>query len=357
MVNVFKFAVPAALAALVVGCTGSSSPSTTTESSSSTTTAPTEGKKLKVGIVFDSGGRGDKSFNDSAWAGIERAKKEFGIEEVSIQSPSPAVYEGNLTKLADQKMDIIFAVGLGQGSALDKVAAKFPNAVFAIVDGDVKASNVRMLKFREEQGSFLAGYMAGLMSKTGKIGFVGGMEIPLIKKFQYGYAAGAKMGNPDIVILPAKYTGDWNNADKGKASASVLYADGADIVYHAAGRAGLGVFTAAKEANKYAIGVDSNQDDIEKGRILTSMVKRVDEAVYQTIKDVVEGKFAPGEKMYDVASGGVGLTDFEFTKDLIGKANIDKVKEIEGMIARGEITVPTSEEEYTKFVEMLKKAS
>ena len=355
MVNVFKFAVPVTLAALVVGCTGSSTPATTSSTSEPTTTAPTEGKKLKVGIVFDSGGRGDKSFNDSAWAGIERAKKDFGIEETSIQSQSPAVYEGNLTRLADAKMDIVFAVGLGQGTALDKVAAKFPNAIFAIVDGDVKASNVRMLKFREEQGSFMAGYLAGLVSKTGKLGFVGGMEIPLIKKFQYGYAAGAMMANPKIEILPAKYTDDWSNADKGKACAAVLYSGGADIVYHAAGRAGLGVFTAAKEADKWAIGVDSNQDDIEKGRILTSMVKRVDEAVYQTIKDIVDGKFAPGEKMYDVASGGIGLTDFEFTKDLIGQANIDKVKEIEKKIASGEIKVPASEEEYKAFIAALPK--
>ncbi len=356
MVNLLKFVLPFATAALIVGCTGSA-PSTDNTTPKAEPAAGATDKKLKVGIVFDSGGRGDKSFNDSAWAGIERAQKEFGIEALPLQSQSPAVYEGNLTKLADQKMDIIIAVGLGQGSALDKVAAKFPDVTFAIVDGDVKQPNVRMLKFKEEQGSFLAGYLAGLMSKTGKIGFVGGMEIPLIKKFQYGYAAGAKMGNPNIEILPAKYTGDWNNADKGKASAAVLYAAGADIVYHAAGRAGLGVFTAAKEAQKYAIGVDSNQDDIEKGRILTSMVKRVDEAVYQTIKDVVDGKFASGEKMYDVASGGIGLTEFEFTKDLIGKEKLDQVKEIEGMISSGEITVPTTEEEFAKFVEMLKTAN
>lgn len=359
MTHYLKTALPIGIAALIVGCTGTSTPPEKKPETSGTTT--TDGghdhsKHLRVGIVFDSGGRGDKSFNDSAWAGIEKAKADFHIEETSIQSPSPAVYEGNLTKLADQKMDIVFAVGLGQGSALQKVAAKFPNAIFAIVDGDVKAPNVRMLKFKEEQGSFLAGYLAGCMTKTNKIGFVGGMEIPLIKKFQYGYAAGAKMANRDVELLPVKYTNDWNNADLGKASAAVLYAGGADIVYHAAGRAGLGVFTAAKESGKFAIGVDSNQDDIQKGLILTSMVKRVDQAVYQTIKDVMEGKFAAGEKVYDVASGGIGLTDFEFTKEKIGAENLKLVKDVEEMIAKGELVVPSNEKEYNEFIEKLKVA-
>ncbi|MBL8060501.1 MAG: BMP family ABC transporter substrate-binding protein [Chthonomonas sp.] len=360
MTHFLKTALPIGIAALLVGCTGSSSTSQKTPEptpkSSESAEGHNHGKHLRVGIVFDSGGRGDKSFNDSAWAGIERAKTDFHIEEISIQSPSPAVYEGNLTKLADQKMDIVFAVGLGQGAALQKVAAKFPNAVFAIVDGDVKAPNVRMLKFKEEQGSFLAGYLAGCVTKTNKIGFVGGMEIPLIKKFQYGYAAGARMANPKVELLPVKYTNDWNNADAGKASAAVLYAGGADIVYHAAGRAGLGVFTAAKEANKFAIGVDSNQDDIQKGLILTSMVKRVDEAVYQTIKDIVDGKFEAGEKVYDVASGGIGLTDFEFTKQVIGEENLKLVKEVEEMIAKGELVVPSNEQEYNEFIEKLKVA-
>lgn len=357
-VNRFKWILPALAAALLVGCTGTS---TTTnvpppaQEGGKEGEAPPQGKALKVGIVFDSGGRGDKSFNDSAWAGIERAQKEFGIEAVDIQSNSAAQYESNLTKLADRKLDIIFAVGLGQQQALAKVAPKFPDTKFAVVDGNVDAPNVRSLQFREEQGSFLAGYLAGLMTKSGKIGFVGGMEIPLIRKFQYGYFAGAKMANPKVVTLPAKFTGDWNNADKGKAAAALLYGEGADIVYHAAGRAGLGVFTAAKEANAFAIGVDSNQDYIEKGRILTSMVKRVDEAVYATIKDLMDGKFSAGAKVYDISTKGVGLTEFEFTKDAIGEANIAKIAEIEQKIANGDIQVPADEEAYNKFIAALPK--
>ncbi len=346
--NLLKLSLVASLFAVMIGCNSSSSTTTTPTEASAKPAASSE-TALKVGIVFDSGGRGDKSFNDSAYAGIERAVKELGIEEANIQSKSPAEYEANLQALAQKKVDIVFAVGLGMQQALAKVAPKFPDTKFAIVDGDSSGENTRSLKFKEEQGSFLAGYLAGLMSKTGKIGFVGGMEIPLIKKFEYGYFAGAKMANPAIVLLPSKYTGSWDNPDKGKAAAAVLYSSGADIVYHAAGRAGLGIFAAAKEANKYAIGVDSNQDDIEKGTVLTSMIKRVDEAVFQTIKDLKDGKFTPGEKMYDAASGGVGLTEFPNTRDIIGEANIAKLKEIQAKLASGEIVAPANAEEFAKM--------
>lgn len=359
MTHYLKTVLPLGLAALLVGCTGSNPTAEKTPEAEKPASPQAEhdhAKHLKVGVVFDSGGRGDKSFNDSAWAGIEHAKADFHIEETSLQSPSPAVYEGNLTKLADAGMDLVIAVGLGQGPALQKVAAKFPNTKFASVDGEVNATNVRMLKFKEEQGSFLAGFLAGRVTKTKKLGFVGGMPIDLIRKFQYGFEAGAKLADPSVQILPAKFTNDWNNADVGKASAAVLYAGGADIVYHAAGRAGLGVFTAAKEANKFAIGVDSNQDYIQKGLILTSMVKRVDEAVYQTIKDFVDGKFTAGAKVYDVASGGVGLTDFEFTKQIVGEQTIKELKDIEAKIASGEIKVPATEAEYNTFVNSLKGA-
>jgi basic membrane protein A len=333
--NLLKLSLVASLFAVMIGCNSSSSTTTTPTEASAKPAASSE-TALKVGIVFDSGGRGDKSFNDSAYAGIERAVKELGIEEANIQSKSPAEYEANLQALAQKKVDIVFAVGLGMQQALAKVAPKFPDTKFAIVDGDSSGENTRSLKFKEEQGSFLAGYLAGLMSKTGKIGFVGGM-------------AGAKMANPAIVLLPSKYTGSWDNPDKGKAAAAVLYSSGADIVYHAAGRAGLGIFAAAKEANKYVIGVDSNQDDIEKGTVLTSMIKRVDEAVFQTIKDLKDGKFTPGEKMYDAASGGVGLTEFANTRDIIGEANIAKLKEIQAKLASGEIVAPANAEEFAKM--------
>ncbi|HVL39705.1 MAG TPA: BMP family ABC transporter substrate-binding protein, partial [Fimbriimonadaceae bacterium] len=190
------------------------------------------------------------------------------------------------------------------------------------------------------EGSFLAGYLAGLMTKTGKLGFVGGMEIDLIKKFLAGYAAGAKLANPSVQILPAKYTGNWNDAGIAKEAARALFSQGADIVYHAAGRAGLGVIDAAKDAGKWAIGVDSDQDHIAQGRVLTSMVKRVDEAVFQTIKDLKEGNFSAETKTYDLAANGVGLSEMRFTKEQVGEENLRKLEEVRAKIISGEIQVP-----------------
>ncbi|MCE9559215.1 MAG: BMP family ABC transporter substrate-binding protein [Armatimonadetes bacterium] len=310
-------------------------------------TPASTGKVVKVGLVYDSGGRGDKSFNDSAAAGLERAKKELGAEIQEVESKAPSDYVKNLTAMAEAGNDIVFAVGLSQTTDLAKIAPEYPNVKFAIVDGDdMGAKNVRSLKFKEEEGSFLVGYLAGLMAKSGKIGFVGGMEIPLIKKFEYGFAAGAHLANPAIVILPSKYTGDWMDQGKGKDLASVLFADGADVVYSAAGRAGLGTIKAAKEAGKFAVGVDSDQDDIEPGVVLTSMVKKVDEAVFSTISDVKEDKFTPGAKMYDLKVNGVGVTDFRNTKDKIGAENIKKLEEVKAKIISGEIKVPSTKDEF-----------
>jgi len=313
------------------------------------------GSALMVGVVYDKGGLGDKSFNDSAHAGIVRAEKDMGITDKAVESKSEKDFETNLTGMADAGCDLVIAVGVTQKTALEAVSQKYPNVKFAIIDASVKQPNVRSLLFTEQEGSFLAGYLAALTTKTNKVGFVGGMEIPLIKKFQAGYEAGVKTANPAVEVLPAKYTGDWDSQDKGKVAANVLYAAGADIVYHAAGRAGLGVISAAKEQNKYAIGVDSDQDDVEKGFVLTSMIKHVDEAVYQTIKDLADNKFAAGDKIYDLKSGGVGLSDMKFTKDKIGKENIAKVKEISAKIVKGDVKVPSTPEELAKYEEKIAK--
>ncbi len=341
-----------ALALVVVGCNSgqdqnnaSNPPANGGENKSGTA-----GKKLKVGVVFDSGGLGDKSFNDSAYEGIKRAEKEFGIEVSPIESKSEKDYETNLTGLAEKGCEFIIAIGLNETVALNTVAPKYKDVKFAIVDGDVKAENVRSLKFKEEEGSMLAGYLAGLTSKSKKLGFVGGMEIDLIKKFYYGYCAGAKLAGKEVEVLPANYTGDWNNVDKAKAAAQLLFQSGADIVYAAAGRAGLGVIKAAKESGKLAIGVDSDQDYLEPGVILTSMVKRVDEAVYSTIKDIQENKFQAGEKIYDLAANGVGLSEMKYTKEKIGEETLKKVEELKAKISSGEMKAPATKEEYDAFL-------
>ncbi|HRF60802.1 MAG TPA: BMP family ABC transporter substrate-binding protein [Fimbriimonadaceae bacterium] len=311
------------------------------------------GKALKIGVVFDSGGLGDKSFNDSAWAGVQRAMKDFGVEEKHVESKSMKDVETNLVTLTEQGCDIVFAIGINMKDAIEKVAAENPNQKYAIVDATPDPSknltNVRSLLFKEEEGSFLAGYLAGLTTKTNKIGFVGGMEIDLIKKFYSGYAAGAKMANPNVEILPAKYTGDWNNVDLAKAAANTLFSQGADIVYHAAGRAGLGVIDAAKEQDKLAIGVDSDQDAVAPGFVLTSMIKRVDEAVYQTVKDLKDGSWSAGEKIYDLKAGGVTLSPMEHTKDKVPADAMQKLEDVKTKISSGEIKVPSTLEELAAF--------
>jgi basic membrane protein A and related proteins len=223
------------------------------------------------------------------------------------------------------------------------------------VDGGVKADNVRSLVFNEQEGSFLAGYVAGLMTKTNKVGFVGGMDNDLIHKFEAGYFAGAKTANPDVEMLAPKYSGSWDDVVKCKAAANVLFSQGADVVYQAAGRGGLGVIEAAKEQRKFAIGVDNDQDELAKGNVLTSMVKHVDEAVYQTIKDVRDGKFTAGVKVYDLKGGGVGLSEMKFTKDKVGKENLARLDKVKAQILKGEVKVPATREDLTKYVGALKK--
>ncbi|MBL8039818.1 MAG: BMP family ABC transporter substrate-binding protein [Chthonomonas sp.] len=337
---------------LLGGC--NSTPTEGKTDTPATTGGTNDAKKLKIGVVFDSGGRGDKSFNDSAWAGIERAQKELGIEAFPIETKNEKDYETNQGALAEKGCDLVIAIGLNQETALKKVAAAFPDQKFAIVDGTVDAKNVRCLKFKEEEGSFLVGYLAGMMTKTNKIGFVGGMKIPLIAKFMYGYMAGAKTANKAVEILPEKFTDNWDDSQKGKAAAALLFGQGADIVYHAAGRAGLGVITAAKESGHFAIGVDSNQDDIAPGSVLTSMIKRVDEAVFSTISDVKNGAYSPGEKIYDLKVNGVGLSPLDHTKSVIGDANLAKIEEIKKKIIAGEIKVPAVEADYTAYISTIK---
>lgn len=312
-----------------------------------------QAQQLKVGIVFDKGGLGDRSFNDSAWRGIQRAEAELGIEASKVESKEEKDYETNLAAMADRGMDLVIAVGINQGKALEKVAREYPDTKFAIVDANVEAPNVRSLLFKEEEGSFLVGYLAGLMSQTGKVGFVGGMELDLIKKFEYGFAAGVRSANPSAEVLDAKYTGSWDNIDLAKVAANVLFDRGADIVYHAAGRAGLGVIRAAEERGLYAIGVDSDQDDVAPGRVLTSMIKRVDVAVFETIKAVQAGNFEAGPQVFDLKADGVGTSPFTHTREAIGEANLAKLEEMASRVKSGEVQVPATRAEYEAFVAAL----
>ncbi|MGL6168792.1 MAG: BMP family lipoprotein [Fusobacteriaceae bacterium] len=296
---------------------------------------------LKVGIVMSTGGLGDKSFNDSAYRGLEMAKKDLGIEFKYVEPSSSAEDEQFLREYAEANYNLIIATGFQMRDAAQKVAKDYPNIKFAMVDDVVNESNTRNLLFKENEGSFLMGAIAGMMSKTGTVSFVGGMQVPLIEKFGNGFEQGAKYVNPNIKVLTVYVGGQnpFNDPVRGKEAALSQIKAGSDVVYHAAGATGVGTIEAAKESGVYAIGVDSNQDDVAKGTVLTSMLKNVDIAIFDTVKSVKEGTFEAGTHQFGIKENGVGTTEFEFTKDIIGEANLKKLDEIKVKIQSGEIVV------------------
>jgi basic membrane protein A len=304
---------------------------------------------IKVGLAYDIGGRGDQSFNDSAAAGLDQAKEEFGVEVKELSAAAnetDAQKEERLRLLAEGGYNPVIAVGFAYATALGNVATEFPDVDFAIVDdASVEAPNVASLTFAEEQGSYLVGVIAAQASESGNIGFVGGVEVPLIKKFEAGYRAGAESVNPDIEVQvkyltqPPDFSG-FNDPAKGQTAATGMYDAGADVVYQAAGGSGSGVFTAAEAAGALSIGVDSDQyltATEGKDTIITSMIKRVDVAVYETIKAAVDGSPLSGVQVFDLEAEGVGYsTSNEAVNEYTAKAD-----EAAEAIKSGDITVPT----------------
>ncbi len=303
--------------------------------------AKPEAKALKVGIVLSTGGLGDKSFNDSAFRGLENAKKDLGIEFKYVEPASPAEDSQFLKEFAEGGYDLVIGVGFMMKDSVEKIAAEYPNVKFALIDDVAKGANVRNLVFKEQEGSFLVGAAAAMVSKTGTVGFVGGGDFPLIQKFQRGFEQGAKYVNPNAKVITVYLSGDnpFNDPVKAKEITISEVKQGADVVYHAAGASGIGVINAAKEAKIFAIGVDSNQDDIAPGTVLTSMIKNVDVTVYDTVKALQEGKFEAGEAVFGVKENGVGTSDFKNTKDVIGEENLKKLDELKAKIISGEIVV------------------
>ncbi|MBO3745190.1 BMP family ABC transporter substrate-binding protein [Streptosporangiaceae bacterium NEAU-GS5] len=340
-----------AVAAVVLGaagCGGGSSTDTAASPSGSGTGKP----PLRVGLAYDIGGRGDQSFNDSAAAGLDKAKKDFGItdskELEANQGETDAQKEERLRLLAEGGYTPIIAVGFAYAGPLKKVASEFPDTKFAIVDDQsTLAGNITNLVFAEEQGSFLVGAAAALKSVKNNVGFVGGVQVPLIKKFEVGYIQGVKHQKPDVQVQvkyltqPPDFSG-FGDPAKGKAAAQGMYDSGADIVYQAAGGSGGGVFEAAKAAGAWAIGVDSDQaktaDPAVRDRILTSMVKKVDVAVYDFIKNNVDGTVKSGPIVYDLAKGGV---DYATTGGHINDI-VPQLEELKKQIISGQIKVASS---------------
>lgn len=307
--------------------------------------------KAKVGLVFDVGGLGDKSFNDSAYAGLQRAQRELGVEGEYREPGEGAHREAHLRNFAKGDADLILGIGFLFTDEITNMANDFPKKKFACVDYTVGEQeipeNLAALNFREEEGSFLVGALAALKSKSGKIGFVGGVESPLIKKFEAGYTQGAKHVNPKIEVK-AVYAGVSDTAfrdpQKGKELASSLYDAGVDIIYHASGSTGLGVFKAAVERKKFAIGVDRDQTDDAgaPGVVLTSMVKNTDQAVFEVIREVAEGRFKGGVHQLGLKEGGVDYVYNDKNKDLIGEAVRTKVEDLKKQIISGQIKVTSA---------------
>ncbi|MDU4653139.1 BMP family ABC transporter substrate-binding protein [Sneathia sanguinegens] len=298
----------------------------------------------KVAIVYSTGGKGDKSFNDSAYRGLQMAKDKLGIEFSEYEPKDPSAEAQNqLFQYAEKgEYELIIGVGFTMKDAVVAAAKAFPDQKFALVDDEISdLPNVVSLLFKEQEGSFLLGAMSAMVTKTNTLGFVGGVEAPVIWRFQAGFEQGAKYINPNIKILPVFINGNnpFNDPQTAKTLTETLIGKNADIVFQVAGASGSGVFQAAKEKGVYALGVDSNQDGEEPGVILTSMVKRVDNAVFNQIKDTLDGNFKSGIKYFGLKEDGVGTTDFEFSKKVVTEEIRNKIKEIAEKIKSGEIKV------------------
>jgi basic membrane protein A and related proteins len=298
--------------------------------------------EFRPAIVYDFGGKFDRSFNQSASEGAERFKKDTGIAYREFEITNAAQREQAMTQLARRGATIIVAIGFTQASAVERVAKEFPNVKFTLVDAVVDLPNVQSVNFREQESSFLCGMAAAMTSKTGKVGFVGGMDIPLIRKFALGYVEGVHHVNPSAEIFE-NMTGTtpaaWGDPTKGAELAKSQFGRGADVVFHAAGATGLGVLQAAADAGKLGIGCDSNQDYLHPGSVLTSALKRVDVAVYKAFAGAKDGTWKPGPVVLGLAEGGVDYSLDEHNRKLITPEMEAKLNQAKADIIRGKIKV------------------
>ncbi len=304
--------------------------------------------RIRVGLVFDVGGRGDKSFNDAAYAGILRAQKELGVTVELLEPTTSEDREAAMRLFAARGFDLVVGVGFIFSSDVDRVAGDFPRVHFACVDYAPPPGgappNVAGLAFREEEGSYLVGGVAGLMSKTHHVGFVGGMRGPLIRKFEAGYEAGVKATCPECVVHSA-YIGTspdaFKDPAKGKALAIAQIGAGADVLYHASGASGHGVFEAAHDAGRLAIGVDADQYAEMPDTVVTSMVKRADVSVFDTVVAVVDGHFESGMQVFGVKDGAIDYVHEGPHAALLPRDVVARVEELRADIASGRVTVPS----------------
>src|ERR1035437_888006 len=304
---------------------------------------------IRIGMVTDVGGLGDRSFNDSAYAGLVRAKNDLHVDTTVLQSRSAADYQINLTVLANKEYDEIFAIGFLMARDVTEVAERYPPRHFSIIDAVVDKPTVTSVTFKEEEGSLLAGALAAMTTKTKTIAFLGGIDIPLLRKFEAGYAAGAREIDPSVKVL-VKYVGSFDDVASGKELAGVQFSEGADIIYVAAGKAGLGAIDQVQErSNAFIIGVDSDQSSIAPGKILTSMVKRVYIGVFRVSGQAAAHKPRPTHLTLGLKEGGVGLTDFTYTKSVVTPAKLAVLAKLRAAIIGGKLVAPSTREELASF--------
>ena len=310
--------------------------------------APAGSVTARVGLVFDVGGKDDRSFNDAAWRGLERARRELGVEVLTLEPSDGADREAGLRQMASRRVDLVIGVGFIFSADLERLAREFPDVAFAGVDyaptgPDATPPNLAGLRFREHEGSFVVGAIAGLTTKTKVVGFVGGMKIPLIRKFEAGYEAGVKHTCPSCRVYSA-YAGTEPKAFAdpmlGQELAAAQYEGGADVIFHAAGKTGSGVIAAAKARRMLVIGVDSDQQLEAPCCVLTSMVKQVDVAVFDAIEDVVEQRFHGGIRELGLADDGVGFVADAHNAHLLPAAIVARARDISAAIVAGTIVVP-----------------
>ena len=298
---------------------------------------------FKVALVLDKGGKDDKSFNSAAYAGANRARDELHFFLKFVEASDDNSFEPLIRSFSQKDFDLIIAIGVSQAEALKKVAQAFPAKHYAIVDAEVNLPNVRSLLFEEHEGSYLVGAAAALASKSAHVGFIGGMDIPLIRRFELAYVAGAKKINPKIKTT-SNFIGisgeAWNNPAKAKELAVSQYDSGTDVIFAAAGASNTGVFDAAEEKKKLAIGVDSNQNWIKPGFILTSMLKRVDVAVQQACEDMAKAKFEGGTRRFGLKNEGIDFAVDQYNQTILTSAARTKLAELKAEIISGKIKVP-----------------
>lgn len=320
-------------ASLLVGCSGSK------ESA--------KDDKITVAMITDVAGVNDQSFNQSAWEGLQRAEKELGIEVKYLESKQDSDYATNIETLVDEDVDLILGVGMKLADAIKEGAELYPDQNFVLVDEEIDASNVKNILFKAEESAYLAGLIAGKTTKTNNVGFIGGMELPVIDTFKYGFMAGVKAANPDAKVQ-SQYANSFTDQAKGKAIANQMYSNGADIVFTCGGDVGTGAIEAAKENGKKAIGVDQDQNSLAPENVITSAMKNIDVSVEEMLSKVVDGSYKGGEIIVNtLAMNGVGIP--QSSEKNVPPDVLTYVKEEAEKVKSGEVKVPATKEEFEQL--------